>query len=136
MIVLASGSPRRGEILTNAGIAFVREIPSQIDETPLPGEPPRQYVERLAREKAEAIPSQAGRIVLGADTTVVIEDEILGKPAGEADAARMLGLLSGREHQVITGLCLRSERGQVVEAATTRVWFATLSRPEIDAYVA
>src|SRR2546422_9147344 len=122
MIVLASGSPRRGEILTNAGIAYVREIPSQIDETPLPGEPPRQYVERLAREKAESIRAKADRIVLGADTAVVIGHEILGKPASAADAARMLGLLSGREHQVITGLCLRSERGQVVDAATTRVW--------------
>jgi septum formation protein len=136
MIVLASGSPRRGEILTNAGIAYTREIPGDIDETPAAGEPPRQYVERLAREKAESIPSKGERIVLGADTAVVIDGQILGKPSDPADAARILRLLSGREHDVITGVCLRSERGQVIDSASTRVWFAPLSDAEIDAYVA
>src|ERR1700736_4664281 len=103
MIVLASGSPRRGEILTNAGIPFVREVPNDIDETPIPGEPPRDYALRLAREKAESIEAKEGRIVLGADTTVVIEGMILGKPRNHADATRMLRLLSGRSHEVITG---------------------------------
>ena len=136
MIVLASGSPRRGEILTNAGIDYVRQLPGYIDETPAAGEPPRDYVSRLAREKAEAIAATDDRIVLGADTTVVIDGEILGKPADAADATRMLRLLSGRAHEVITGICLRSERAQVVDSATTRVWFAALSEAEIEAYVA
>jgi len=135
-IVLASGSPRRGEILSNAGIAYVRQIPAEIDETPAPGEAPRDYVMRLAREKASAIPADSQRIVLGADTTVVVEGAILGKPSSAADAARMLRLLSGRMHEVITGICLRSARGEVMDAASTRVWFTSLSGPEIDAYVA
>jgi septum formation protein len=136
MIVLASGSPRRGEILSNAGIAYVRQIPAEIDETPAPGEAPRDYVMRLAREKASAIPAGPQRIVLGADTAVVIEGEILGKPSSAGDAARMLRRLSGRMHEVITGICLRSARGQVTDAASTRVWFTSLSGPEIEAYVA
>ena len=135
-IVLASGSPRRGEILSNAGIAYVREIPADIDETPAPGESPRDYVMRLAREKASAIAVDPRRIVLGADTAVVVEGEILGKPSSADDAARMLRRLSGRMHEVITGICLRSGRGQVVDAASTRVWFTTLSDSEIEAYVA
>jgi septum formation protein len=136
MIVLASGSPRRGEILTNAGIPFTREVPTDIDETPSPAEPPRDYVVRLAQEKAESVEATAGRIVLGADTTVVVDGAILGKPSGPADAAHMLRLLSGRSHEVITGICLRSARGQVSDAAITRVWFASLSDSEIEAYVA
>jgi septum formation protein len=136
MIVLASGSPRRGEILRNAGIPFVREVPEGIDETPRPGEPPRGYVVRLAREKAEAVEATGDRIVLGADTTVVIDGQILGKPSSLDDAARMLRLLSGRSHEVITGICLRSARGQVVDAATTRVWFAALTDSDIEAYAA
>ena len=133
MLVLASGSPRRAEILAKAGIPFVREIPS-IDETPAPGELPVSYVTRLARAKAEAIPAGPNRIVLGADTTVVIDGEILGKPADAADAARMLRLLSGRMHEVLTGICLRSDRRDVSDAATTRVWFAALSPDEIESY--
>ena len=136
MIVLASGSPRRGEILMNAGIPFVREVPSDVDETPRPGEPPHDYVIRLSRDKAESVEPQAGRIVLGADTTVVIDGQILGKPSDAADAARMLRLLSGRSHEVITGICLRSARGQVADPAITRVWFAALSDSEIAAYAA
>lgn len=134
MIVLASGSPRRGEILTNAGIPFVREVPSNIDETPKPSESPQDYVVRLAREKAEAVEATGGRIVLGADTTVVIEGQILGKPSSPADAARMLRLLSGRSHEVITGICLRSARVRVTDAAITRVWFAALSDSDLEAY--
>ena len=134
MIVLASGSPRRGEILTNAGIPFVREVPSNIDETPRPSEPPQDYVVRLAREKAEAVGDTGGHIVLGADTTVVIEGQILGKPSSPDDAARMLRLLSGRSHEVITGICLRSARVRVTDAAITRVWFAALSDSDLEAY--
>jgi septum formation protein len=136
MIVLASGSPRRGEILTNAGIPFVREVPSHIDETPRPGEAPRDYVVRLAREKAESVEARGDRIVLGADTTVVIDGQILGKPSSPADAARMLRLLSGRGHEVITGICLRSARIHVSDAAITRVWFAVLTGSDIAAYAA
>jgi septum formation protein len=136
MIVLASGSPRRGEILTNAGIPFVREVPSNIDETPRTGEPPQDYVVRLAREKAEAVEARGGRIVLGADTTVVIDGQILGKPSSPADAARMLRLLSGRSHEVITGICLRSARADVTDAAITRVWFAVLTGSDIAGYAA
>jgi septum formation protein len=134
MIVLASGSPRRAEILTNAGIPFVREVPGDIDETPRPGEAPQDYVVRLAREKAESVQPEADRIVLGADTTAVIDGQILGKPSSPDDAARMLRLLSGRSHEVITGICLRSARNQVTDAALTRVWFAALSASEIEAY--
>jgi MAF protein len=136
MIVLASGSPRRGEILTNAGMAFVRQVPANVDETPLSGELPRDYVERLAREKAASVEAKEIEIVLGADTTVVIDGMILGKPSSPADAARMLRLLSGRSHDVITGICLRSARRQIVDAAITRVWFAALSDDEIETYVA
>lgn len=136
MIVLASGSPRRSEILTNAGMAFVRMVPANVDETPLSGELPRDYVERLARDKAESVNAKEGQVVLGADTTVVVDGTILGKPSSPADAARMLRLLSGRSHDVITGICLRSARGQIVDAAITGVWFAALSDDEIEAYVA
>src|SRR5205807_6828462 len=133
MIVLASGSPRRGEILANAGIAFTREVPSNVDETPAPGESPRDYVLRLARVKAESVDASGDRIALGADTAVVIDNEILGKPASAADATRMLRLLSGRIHEVITGICLRGERGQTMDAASTRVSFTHLSGAEIAA---
>lgn len=136
MIVLASASPRRAEILSSAGVPFVREIPAHIDETPAAGEAPRDYVTRLAREKAEAIPAGAGRLVLGADTAVVIDGEILGKPADRDDAARMLRRLSGRAHDVITGICLMGRDGAVIDAATTRVWFCSLSDQEIEVYVA
>ena len=133
MIVLASGSPRRAEILVKAGIPFVCEIPT-VDETPAPAESPTSYVTRLARIKAEAIPAGPNRVVLGADTTVVIDGEILGKPADAADAARMLRLLSGRMHEVLTGICLRSDCGEVSDVASTRVWFAALSPEEIESY--
>jgi septum formation protein len=135
MLVLASGSPRRGEILANAGIPFVRQIPRGVDETPAPGETPVAYVTRLACSKAATIEAAGQRIALGADTAVVIGEEILGKPEDADDAARMLRLLSGRVHEVWTGVCLRSERGQVVDAVTTRVWFTPLSESEIESYV-
>jgi len=135
VIVLASASPRRAEILSNAGIPFVREIPAPIDETPAPGETPQDYVLRVARAKAAAIATGPGRIVLGADTAVVIDGEILGKPSSSEDAARMLRRLSGQAHDVITGVCLRDSRTQVVDAATTRVWFSLLPEAEIEAYL-
>lgn len=108
MLILASASPRRQELLRNAGISFAVE-PANIDETPVSGESPRQCAERLAREKALTV--WRGRphdLVLGADTIVVVGDTMLGKPVDADDAARMLKMLSGRTHQVITGVCLVS----------------------------
>lgn len=106
MLVLASASPRRQDLLRNADIAFTVQA-ADIDETPLPNEPPRECAERLAREKALAVwRTRPQDVVLGADTIVVVDDTILGKPADSPDAARMLRLLSGRVHCVITGVCL------------------------------
>ena len=107
MIVLASASPRRQELLRNAGIPFTVQ-PADIDETLLAtGESPRHCAERLAREKALAVfQSRPQDFVLGADTIVVVDDLILGKPRDAGDAMRMLRLLSGRTHEVITGVCL------------------------------
>ena len=106
MLVLASASPRRQDLLRNAHIAFTVQA-ADIDETPLPGEPPRECAERLAREKALAVWRTRPRdVVLGADTIVVVDEAILGKPADSPDAARMLRLLSGRVHSVITGVCV------------------------------
>src|ERR1700751_3011767 len=106
MLVLASASPRRQDLLRSAGISFVAQA-APIDETPLPGEPPRECAERLAQEKALAVwRTRLQDLVLGADTIVVVDETILGKPADSADAARMLRLLSGRVHRVITGVCV------------------------------
>jgi septum formation protein len=106
MIVLASASPRRQELLRNAAIPFTVQ-PADIDETALPGEPARIYAGRLAREKVLAVSRNRPQdYVLGADTVVVVDERILGKPRDADDAARMLRLLSGRTHQVITAVCL------------------------------
>lgn len=106
MLVLASASPRRQDLLRSADIAFVVQA-ADIDETPLLGEPPRECAERLAREKALAVwRARPQDVVLGADTIVVVDETILGKPENSADAARMLRLLSGRVHRVITGVCV------------------------------
>jgi len=134
VLVLASNSPRRKEILTAAGIPFVVRIPSTI-ELIAPGEAPAAYVQRLAEEKAVSVPLSPGEVILGADTTVVVDQHILEKPLDAADARRMLSLLSGREHQVLTGICLRSETRKIVDLATTRVRFVQLSDAELDAYV-
>jgi septum formation protein len=130
-LVLASQSPRRSELLRNAGIPF-RVQAADVDETPLPGEPPVDYVRRLAHAKANAVP---GNLVLGADTVVVASGEILGKPANPADATRMLQLLSGRSHEVITGVCLAGAE-TIVAHDTTTVFFSPLTGEEIAGYVA
>jgi septum formation protein len=135
MLVLASRSPRRQEILARAGISFVVR-PVEIDEALEPGENAGAYVKRLARWKAEAAEAAPGEIVLGADTVVVVDEEILGKPADAADAARMLGRLSGREHVVMTGICLRATSTVIQDLEATRVRFLPLSPREIGAYVA
>src|SRR5262249_27991303 len=105
-LVLASASPRRSELLRNAGIPFVVQ-PAHVDERMLPGEAPEAYARRLAAEKAHAVFRQRPQeTVLGADTIVVVDSHVLEKPRDPADAARMLRLLSGRSHRVITGVCL------------------------------
>jgi septum formation protein len=130
-LVLASQSPRRSELLRNAGIGF-RVQAADVDETPLLGELPVSYVRRLARAKAE---SATGNLVLGADTTVVIDGQILGKPLDQADAARMLRLLSGRSHEVITGICFKGREVWVGHDSTT-VFFSHVTEEEILSYVA
>lgn len=94
------------------------------------------YVRRLADEKACAVPLGPGEVILGADTTVVVADQVLEKPRDTADALRMLALLSGRDHQVITGICMRSNARKIVDTAITRVHFVTLTREEMEAYAA
>lgn len=108
----------------------------EIEERLDPAETPLEHVRRLARGKAEAARPRGGEIVLGADTVVVAGDEVLGKPADAADAARMLRLLSGRPHRVLTGICLLASGVSVVDAENTWVHFAPLTAEEIDAYVA
>ncbi|HEY4837582.1 MAG TPA: Maf family protein [Candidatus Acidoferrales bacterium] len=140
-VILASASPRRAEILTVAGIPFVVRA-SKIDESRLPGESPENMVERLARAKAEDVAREllpAGpTIILGADTVVVVNGEILGKPGNAATAREMLLKLRGREHRVITGFALlRAQHKQIhVGHETTRVWFSEITDAEIDSYVA
>lgn len=162
MLVLASASPRRQELLRNAGITFAVQ-PADIDETPLPNEVPRECAERLAREKALAVWRTRQRdIVLGADTIVVIDKTILNKPVDARDAFRMLRLLSGRTHEVITGVCVvtpvvgtqysvansvvdrngareeMSDEGPIVRVASesTLVTMSTIPEPEIQEYIA
>jgi len=135
MLVLASQSPRRAEILRNAGIPFVVRV-TPVDETPLDGEKPEHYVQRLAVEKARAVRAEDSEIVLGADTTVVIDGAMLGKPVDATDARRMLTLLSGRRHEVITGIAIRHGDHVTSDWAVTSVWFAPMTSHEIDEYVA
>ena len=138
MLVLASASPRRRELLAQAGFTFT-VTPASIPEDPQPGENPVSYVTRLAREKAETVFArlQSEIVVLGADTTVVAPNgEILGKPADATDAARMLRLLSGATHQVITGVAVVSSSGTETAAEVTHVTMLTLSDEEIAAYIA
>jgi len=147
MLILASASLRRQELLRNAGIPFTVQ-PADISETPLAGESPRDCAERLAREKALAV-FQSGRqqYVLGADTVVVVDGSILGKPRDADDAARMLRLLSGRTHAVITGVCVvgpvasgqwsgTSKSEALTASETTLVTLRELSEDEIRDYVA
>ncbi|HVJ08822.1 MAG TPA: Maf family protein [Acidisarcina sp.] len=143
MLVLASASPRRRELLTQAGFEF-RVLPSSVPEEHQPGEDAISFATRLAREKAQAVfdehsaldDAENPLLVLGADTVVVVDGEILGKPASRPDAARMLAQLSGRTHQVITGVCLLSRAGMEAAAEVTFVRMQTLSTAEIEAYVA
>lgn len=134
MIVLASASPRRAEILRAAGIDFTVRA-AEVNEDIRPEEAAGAYVQRLARDKARAAQA-GGETILGADTSVVAGKEILGKPSSEADAARMLRKLAGRWHEVMTGICLCREDRELVDMAVTRVKFAAMSESEIAAYAA
>ncbi|MBI3679893.1 MAG: septum formation inhibitor Maf [Acidobacteria bacterium] len=134
MLILASQSPRRQEILRNAGFSFIVQAAS-VAEIRRPGEEPEQYARRLAREKAACV-DPGENAVLAADTIVLTDSHMLGKPTDPDDAARMLRLLSGRDHQVLTAVCLRDRSREIVDSARTRVRFATLEEAEIQAYVA
>lgn len=136
-LVLASGSPRRAEILRAVGWPFEAEA-ADVDESLRAGERPVEYVERLAREKAAAVArTRLFGLVLGADTVVVCEGEILGKPRDDEDARRMLRALSGRWHEVLTGVALVRAEDSRVEVAheRTRVRFCRMTEEEIDWYV-
>ncbi len=136
-LVLASASPRRADLLTSAGYTFdIR--PVDVDETVRAGEAAADYVRRLAVIKAEtaADPSREDEVVLGADTTVVVADEILGKPRDDADAATMLRRLAGVRHEVLTGVALRHQGRTVSDVARTVVQFAQLTEEDLAWYVA
>lgn len=134
-LILASTSPRRASLLASAGIAFCVS-PPVADETPLEKEDPTCYAVRTARMKAESIPLSQDAVVLGADTAVALEGQILGKPAGPGEAALMLRSLSGKKHRVITGVCLRSRVKTVCFHTETIVEFRPLTEGEIAAYLA
>jgi septum formation protein len=134
-LVLASQSPRRAELLRTAGFSFtIRARP--VEEVRESGESPIDYVRRLAQEKAEASWERAGEIVLGADTIVLLGDQVLEKPRDADDARTMLAALSGRTHTVITGICLRHASASIVDTESTLVRFVSLTNEEIDQYVA
>ena len=136
MLILASSSPRRADLLRAAGIPF-QVFAVNVNEAVLRLEPPGEHVRRLAREKADAgFAAHPTAVVLAADTIVLVNGEILGKPRDMRDAVRMLRLLSGREHEVLTGVAIVAPRGTAVEVARTRVWVTPLSDAEIDEYVA
>jgi septum formation protein len=136
-LYLASGSPRRRELLTQIGVPFITQI-VPIDENSLPDESPSAYVERLARAKAlaglAALGHRQDAVVLGADTAVVLDGRILGKPADRAEAVATLGALSGREHQVLTAVAAASNERLAARLVASRVWFRALSQNEIEAY--
>ncbi len=153
MLILASSSPRRQELLRAARILF-KVQPADVPEVRSAGEPPRAYAERLARQKAravyDAVLPPAGTCVLGADTVVIVDGQVLEKPTDEADATRMLRLLSGRQHEVTTGVCLigrdtgddetgSGKRATILEdvrSETTHVFFCELSDEDVEDYVA
>jgi septum formation protein len=138
-LILASASPRRRELLAQAGFEFTVEA-ADVDESRREGEPAEAYVLRLAEEKAQAVLARhAGEsdvAALGADTCVVCAGEVLGKPAGAADARRMLEALSGQVHRVLTGLAVATRRGMVTGVETTEVTFARIPAEELARYCA
>ncbi|MDQ2844149.1 MAG: Maf family protein [Acidobacteriota bacterium] len=133
MLILASASPRRHELLLAAGIPHVVR-PTAVPEIRRPGESPPDFVRRLAHEKARAATASPGDIVLGADTVVCLDGEVFGKPENDEDIGRMLRLLSGRQHLVLTGICLIGNGSCVVDLSTTEVSFAQLTEQEVSEY--
>lgn len=133
-ITLASGSPRRRDLLEQLGYRL-RIQPADIDETPLPNEDALAYAERMAREKA-AVHPDPGAVIIAADTVVHRDGEIFHKPESVADAHRILSELSGQTHQVSTGTCVRSGERVLAHVTTTQVSFRTLTEAEIRGYVA
>ncbi len=134
-LILASTSPRRRELITLFDLPF-RSVSVDVDETPQPGEGPRDMVERLAQAKARsAIAEYPGAVVVAADTTVELDDQILGKPTDAADAARMLKLLRNRAHKVYSGVVVRNNERETLQVALTIVWMRDYSDAEIAAYV-
>ena len=135
-LILASASPRRTDLLREAGYLFEVE-PADVDESELAGEPPAAYVVRVAAMKARAVAARhPGEMILAADTTVVLDGAMLAKPADDADATRMLGLLSGRTHDVLTGVVLVRTGRESSALVGTRVRFRPLTAAEIEWYVA
>ena len=133
-LILASTSPRRSQLLRSAGFSFFVEA-AHVAERPLPNEQPLQYAQRLASDKARAVYARyPDNAVLGADTVVVVDEHMLEKPTDSEDAARMLRLLSGRAHQVITGVCLLAPGFEQTEAEITEVRFSMLTETEIADY--
>jgi septum formation protein len=134
-LILASASPRRAELLSNAGIPYTVD-PAHVPEERGLNEQPADYAQRLAGDKARAVFARHPQdVVLGADTVVVVDEHLLEKPAGSEDAVRMLRLLSGRTHQVITGICVVASGFERTEAVITQVLFAPITEEEIAAYV-
>jgi septum formation protein len=135
-LLLASQSPRRAELLRAAGFSFDVQ-PADVDETLRTGEAPEDYVRRVAADKARVVlPAARDRVVLAADTTVVVDHHILAKPDDNQDARRMLRLLSGRGHEVMTGVTVATRARDITDLEITRVVFAPLSDEEIEWYVA
>ena len=135
-IYLASASPRRSELLTQLGLKF-DIVPADIDESVRPAEECAEYVQRIAGDKSQAAWSRLARggpAVLAADTAVVVDQEILGKPADEADAMRMLTLLSGRTHLVLTAVSVRNDSRDIVDLSRSTVRFRAISTAQINAY--
>lgn len=135
-LILGSASPRRRELLAQLGLTPAAIRAPDIDETPRKGEPPRDYVARVAREKAAALDCAAGEVVLCADTTVTCGRRILGKPADEKEAAEFLWLLSGRRHHVLTAVAVRSASGLRERLVDTVVRFRPLSNEDVNTYLA
>ena len=137
-IILASNSPRRKELLRQVGVSFTVD-PADVDERPFPGERPEDYAVRVALDKARVAAARSKNgVIIAADTIVVVDDTILGKPADRNDAERMLTVLSGRVHRVITGLAVidAASGKTMTNSAVTSVWFRDLSQQEIQSYIA
>jgi septum formation protein len=136
-LILASASPRRSELLRNAGFSF-DVLPADVEESPRANESAEEYTVRVARDKARAAVAAAGdpsAVVIAADTEVVIDRRILGKPQNDADADRMLRLLSNAAHDVLTAVVISARGRELTEVVTTRVWFVSMSDAEIEWYV-